>query len=564
MKNNKQKLKKQEVVGPIDKLDAWLLKRERFLFYFLCTLCLGFSLFLFNARISEGNDDSLYIEAGYNYATNFWHYSYVANAPLYPLFLGLLTKIFGIKLIIFKIFSIAFNFIGFVFLYKAFKGRISYTILFTVCFIVVTNHWFQYYASQTYTESIYLSIQFIFLYYFFKLLDLDTANEDLTQRKYLRHWLVIGLLLFVIIMTRNVAVAALPAIVLFFIMIKEYKYIFCTIGSFLLYRLPYEVIHKILWGGQKTQFSSQSNQLIQKDPYNAALGNDDFNGFVGRFFDNTQLYLSKRIPQLLGFREESSVETFGVISILIIGLMVLGFVKAYRSKNKALFFSVLYTTSLVSLTFIILQARWDQPRLIMIHIPIILFTVFFGLAQLFKKSAIAQNFLIVFFVVLMCSGFMASAWRMGNNLPIVVKNLKGDKYYGYTADWVNFFKISEWCSTHLPDSALVASRKAPMSFVYGNGKRFFPIYKVAFLDTTTQTSNPDSVLAYFKKNKVTHVILASLRKDPSKADGDIINTLHRMIQPISVKYPNKLKLICQFPPPEQAQIEPSYLYEINY
>jgi len=103
-----------------------------------------------------------------------------------------------------------------------------------------------------------------------------------------------------------------------------------------------------------------------------------------------------------------------------------------------------------------------------------------------------------------------------------------------------------------------------MSFIYGSGKRFFPVYKVYALDTATGYSNPDSVLHYFKRNGVTHIILASLRRDPSKADGNIINTLHRMAEPIARKYPEKFTLVYQEPKLEDAQLEPAYLYKINY
>jgi hypothetical protein len=250
--------------------------------------------------------------------------------------------------------------------------------------------------------------------------------------------------------------------------------------------------------------------------------------------------------------------------LIVITLLVIGFVKALRSKNRPLFFSVLLMTSIVFITFVILQARWDQPRLIMIHVPIILITILFGLYQLVKKSAYAQNIFVVISVILISSSFISSTKKSADNIPVVLKNLKGDKYYGYTPDWANFFKMGEWCSTNLPDTALVASRKASMSFIYGNGKKFFPVYKVVALDTTTGYSFPDSVLMYFKKNKVTHVLLASLRRDPSKADGNIINTLHRMLEPVSKKYPEKLRMIHQIPAPDQAQIEPAYLYQITY
>jgi len=66
-------------------------------------------------------------------------------------------------------------------------------------------------------------------------------------------------------------------------------------------------------------------------------------------------------------------------------------------------------------------------------------------------------------------------------------------------------------------------------------------------------------LNYFKKEKVTHVLLASIRRNPKKIDGYIINTLHRMMAPVAQKYPDKVVLVKQM-----GESEPAYLYEIKY
>jgi hypothetical protein len=105
----------------------------------------------------------------------------------------------------------------------------------------------------------------------------------------------------------------------------------------------------------------------------------------------------------------------------------------------------------------------------------------------------------------------------------------------------------------------VACRKAPMSFVYARGKHFYPIYSVIAKDTATQQSNPDSALAIFKRNKVTHLLIASIRLNPKQNTGEIINTLHNIAGPIVQKYPEKLKLVKQI-----GDSEPAYIYEIRY
>jgi len=91
-----------------------------------------------------------------------------------------------------------------------------------------------------------------------------------------------------------------------------------------------------------------------------------------------------------------------------------------------------------------------------------------------------------------------------------------------------------------------------MSFIYANGKKFLGQYWVT-------TTNADSILMEWKKEKVNYVLLSSFRMDPKKNNGRIINTLHRMLQPLQAKYPQKLKLVKTI-----GDDEASYLYEIDY
>ena len=83
-------------------------------------------------------------------------------------------------------------------------------------------------------------------------------------------------------------------------------------------------------------------------------------------------------------------------------------------------------------------------------------------------------------------------------------------------------------------------------------------YSVIKKDSLTQQSNPDSALAYFRENHVTHIMIGSLRINPLQNTGDVINTVHNIVQPIMVKYPEKLKLIHT-----EGLSEPTYIYEIT-
>jgi len=224
-KTNKPEIKGKPLIKPkpllFDRLDSWLNNHEKPVRYSLLSLCLLFSFLLFNARISEGNDDSLYIESGYNYATNFFHYYYTANAPFYPMFLGLVISIIGIKLIWPKLTSVLFNFLALLFFYKSFKTRMPTALLIPVLLTVAVNSYFQYFASQTYTEAIFLFVESLFFFYFFKLLDSLNELDHVPLKNNFKLWLAVGFLAFFLTMTRNVAAGVLLAMMFYFLIQKK-------------------------------------------------------------------------------------------------------------------------------------------------------------------------------------------------------------------------------------------------------------------------------------------------------------------------------------------------------
>ena len=201
-------------------------------------------------------------------------------------------------------------------------------------------------------------------------------------------------------------------------------------------------------------------------------------------------------------------------------------------------------------TFVALQKSWDQYRLIMVFVPFILIIIFDTLFSSIKNN-FGQSIVLLFLAIILTSSTIHTIRKSSENYPTLIKNLGGDLYAGYTPDWINYLKLSTWCADSLPKESLVAARKAPMSFVYGHGKEFYPIY-------TVFSHDPDSVLNRFKNEKVEYVILASLRRNPAKNDGYIINTVHRLLQPVAQKYPSKLSLVKQI-----GETEPAYLYRIN-
>jgi len=511
-------------------------------------ISLLFSILLFDVKISNLNDDSGYIEGGYSFAQDI-RTEYTANAPLYPLLLSLPIKLFGINIILLKSISVLFTLLHLWILYLAFRKRVPYLVIFPVILLLAVNSYIQFFASLTFTEAVYMFLQALFIYYFFNAI--DKTKDDNTFKTNWKYWLLLGLATFLLGFCKNIAIGAVAAVILMLVIQRRWIHILYAAGGILAVRIPTDLIKKSLWGHD--QFSYQTGMLMQIDPYNKSKGMETAGGFIQRFFDNTSLYISKRLYQILGFIDIDSTQTKAGLIFITAVFFIIALVAAFRSKNTYMIFNIVFALVMMGLTFTVLQKHWDQARYILIYVPFILLTFFYAVYTIVQKQASAvQLIYIVFISVFIGSSFIASSVKASKYFTTLKKNLGGDIYYGYTPDWVNYLKLSAYAADSLPPTTKVACRKAPMSFIYGHGKSFFPVYNVFSTD-------PDTVLAVLKKDHVTHVIIGSIRRNPKTADGYTINTMERLLQPVRAKYPGSLVQIKQM-----GETEPAYLFELKY
>lgn len=537
-----------------DSFELWATKNEKKLLFSFLGLTLFCSLALFNVRFSEANDDSGYIEAAWKYVNDFPNFYFAFNAPLYPMFLALVYKVFGFHILLFKLINVVLYFFSVLLFWKALHKKFSAVIFMPVMLFISINYLMMYFASMTFTEAFYLFFQaliFLVMARFYELPD------DMPFKSQIKYWLLIGFLCLLLSISKNIAILVVPVLMFVFIIQKDWKKAGLALLSYGIFRGIYELLVRSIWGSVN-QFSSQGSIILLKDPYDKNLGNDDLSGFIGRFFDNSNLYLSKRFFQIIGFRDENSVEVYGFLAFVLMAVIITGAILYLRQNNKLIQFITVYTVAIMLASFVALQARWDQPRIILVCMPVLFLIIYNLLYVTVRKSSMGQLIYIAFVGIVCISLVISTAKRSVKNIPIAKKNLSGNIYAGYTPDWQNFLKCSQWCKDSLPEDAYVASRKAPMSFIYAKGKRFFPIYSVIKRDSLTQQSNPDSALAFFKENHVTHLMLASLRLDPQHNTGQFINTLHNIAQPIMQKYPDKLRLVHT-----EGLSEQCYLLEIT-
>lgn len=536
--------------GLLGKIEAWFSRNDKKLFYTLLFLSTLFSFLLFDSKVSEGGDDSSYIQRAWSllHEGTFPYY----QGPGYPAVLSLIMKIVGLNVVALKMFSIVCQF-GFVwFTYKAFHKRIPYTVLFALISFISLNHFIQYYASQTFTETFFLFLQSVALYVTFRIIDTVRESDswmEVLKENYLK-WLAFGFMFMMLSISKSIAIVCIVAVFLYFLVKKNYKQAVYALLAFAAIRIIYTLIITAVFGPSD---SDQFEMILRKELYKPEAGHEDFAGLVTRFFNNFNTYISLHMYRVLNLRNTITdvskvIPALSYISTLVIGIFT---VISYR-KNKYVFLSAIYFIVLCCAIFVGIQANNMQDRLIIIAMPMIFLVLYFGAYELAKRSSAAQVVLMLF------SGFMLlvtvgrSTMIAKENTTALKKNLNGDIYYGYTPDWQNFLKMSKYCADSLPDSAQVLSRKPNMSFIYGNGKKFVGQYWVT-------TMNPDSVQMEWKEKNVEYVILPSLRMNPKKNNGKVINTIHRMLVPFYNKYPQKVKLVKTIGTTEKCE-----LFKITY
>jgi len=471
-----QKKNVQSKAPFLDRLENHLKKRR--VWYIISCLFFAtlFALLLFNVKVSEGADDSMYIQAGYDYSKGFFSYYYTFTAPLYCMFLALPIAIFGVDLIILKLFSVLFFVLGIYLVYLAFKDRIPYSVLFPALFLTAFNTQYLYHASLTYTETFTLMVMGLFFMAWFRLDDKTMLGASL--RSQWQNYILLGFVIFIYYLTRNVAIASIGVVLIYFLLYRKYLTAVVSVGVFgLFYGLYNKIILPFAWKGVNTNaLATQSRVMFQKDAYNPGLGQEDLSGFITRFFENAKIY-SSQLMDMVGLKSATAPQSYIYFAILL-GLMIIGVVFAIRKKHRVIVAAALFCVGLLGATFISLHTSWGQLRLIMIYIPFIAIVIFYGFWMVLKMKPLRmfQWLFPLLMIILLVINLGMVLKEAEKNRLVLSKNLKGNKYYGYTPDWINYFLMSEYAAANTPDSTKIGCRKTSMSFVYSGCDRFARVF----------------------------------------------------------------------------------------
>lgn len=472
-------LKKWEDKLSKSQIDIWIITALAALFSFL----------LYDFKVSEGGDDSAYISRAYDLLTVGKFPSF--QGPIYPILLAAIIGLFGLKLQLLKLSSTLFMVLFFHIGYKFLKGRIPTIALFPAFALAAISPMLMYFSSQTYSEAFFLVLQMLFISVFFK-----TYIDNEASSSWKMHFMA-AFLIWILGSTRTVGYAALPAAWLFLAIDKRWLDLGKISAWFAAVFVGMQGLKTAIFGGEFLQFGSQGGTLLLKDPYTPTNGNEGIAGFVSRFARNSELYLSKHYMKFLGLKEAANNETSSTITIVLVLLFAAALYFGW--KNKSFRFIGILTVGFISLTFLAVQTRWDQARLILPYFPFYTLILFGGILYAFAHFRIAAGQIVYGIVV---SLMLLTVLKNGSDIVSVSQKefkeaVAGNPLAGYTPDWQSFILMSQYAAKYAPEDVMIASRKAGISFIYGE-RKFKGITRIPFTSIDSVDQSIDRIMIYAK------------------------------------------------------------------
>jgi hypothetical protein len=389
------------------------------------------------------------------------------------------------------------------------------------------------------------------LVFFIIFRELDKMEGEEKLAKTWKSWLLFGFMLLLLSLAKTVGIVAIIAFTLYFLVKKEWKNAVFSILSFALFKLAYEAIAKNVLNATP---SGQLEGLMRKNYYDPSLGNEEPMGYVTRFFENFGNYISIHFYKIIGFGEQTIGLKPGEVAekaepsyfLSFVFVFLLGFsLYILFTKNKYALIALLYASGILAVTFITLQVSWNQDRLIVPFIPLLLLSFFAAGYYWVKKkdNPILKVAMVGVFLFLSLSQFPVTARMAKQNSLALKKYKKGNTSFGFNQAVVNFIEVNEWINKNLPDDSIkIGTNKPEEAFIYAG--------KLVFLRVgNMKGKSADEILKYLKENNFTHLEL-----DPFG------NKVATAFQPVYEKYPEKLQLINQAGQDQSA----CYLFKINY
>jgi hypothetical protein len=541
--------KRGELETLYDRLGSWCSVHARGCLIASLVLGVALSIAQFDVKPSIGGDDTAYVLQAMNIVAK-GGLPIGFRTPGYPMTLALFVWVGGSNLIFLKLTSLACFVALILSFFFVFRNRLEPQIFYPALFLTAINPLAIEYSYQTYSEM------------FFALLAIWTIHFIVksTEEEKIGNAIIAGIFTMAAFYVRIVGVTIAGAAIVSYLLRRQWKPLVVFIAiCFLLYS-PLKIYQTVSGLGS----FGQASVLLLKNPYNVTEGNETIGGFVQRFVNNIVNDLNYQIPTALSLptSEELSVAdgrflpSGSAFVALLFSLIVIAGLKLeiFDRPKQGLRLIGIFIFVYIAFIAVAIQNLFATPRMLMPIVPYLIISLLIGwrwlLMRLGKKSGVvmpsngAKATFLVGIVFVMFVSVVQANLKIAANFPILRENLSGNQFAGFTEDWVNYLKASQWIGRNIPKAGTkVMCRKPELFQIYNAG---FEVYGSYLIDQT----NADSLVVRWRSLGVTHMLYDNFLWS---------STLRRYVQPAAEKYPRMFELMHR-----EGTEYPSFVYRLNY
>lgn len=298
---------------------------------------------------------------------------------------------------------------------------------------------------------------------------------------------------------RGVGIALAVGVFLYFVFLKQWKYLITTVSGFVLLYLP-----------NITSSSGYLASLQYKNLYRVESGEAGILDYLSRISYNCARYFYIEIPKtFLPFIEIKEFTIAGyVVGLIATSLVVLTMVRLMKQRS-------LITIYFLCTLFILLlwPEQWVGVRFLLPLFVFIIFSIVYGLYMVFNEFKLNPKYLygiIVIYILFHANSYHKLHQFAQSKLP---------------ANWYTYFLMADWVKHNTESDDVFIARKESLFYLESNRKA----YRYKF------TTDPQEMIADFEEKNVDYVVL----------DGLGFSSTSRYLRPVIEKHPERFEKVCK-------------------
>jgi len=305
---------------------------------------------------------------------------------------------------------------------------------------------------------------------FFSLLGLLLAKRSDTDSKlispvFLACLVCIAFVYFI----RPVGAALILGFLLHLFLRKKHKRGLIALAVFGMLLAPWAVRNAKASGGE-----GYIAPMVLKDPYDATSGMIGVKDLIERVGSNAETYFLVAFPKnvVTSHRRiwpfpRRSWDMY-VAGFAISALVLAGFAADFGGRMGLTHYYLIFFVG----TLLVWPEVWATDRFILPVVPFLLLYFLLGGLLLFRKATAPtrRKVGLVVVTVLALGSLHLVARGAPGNLQLIREYSGGNRFAGYTADWINFYETAAYASRFTPSDAVFMVRKPGLFYLFADRK----------------------------------------------------------------------------------------------